>query len=362
MVSERQIIRRHLDCAAPDERDIYADMRAAVIEEFKQPLVVREREVPVPGADEVLIKVEACGVCHSDLSIADGDWPQLKRLIKTPLIPGHEVVGRVVKRGDQVQHLEAGDRVGVAWLHWSCGSCELCKEGLENLCTNQSITGGSVDGGFAEFIKAKASHAIKVPDALDPSEAAPLFCAGVTVYRAVKNSGIKPGQRLAIFGVGGLGHLAVQVARTFGADVIAVDIATDKLELAKSLGADQVINASTEDVLKTLRSLGGVHAAIVTSSAKAAYTQAFYAVRSAGSLMVVGLPAEDISFPAILMREIRIRSVATGTRDDLRETLNLAAAGKIRCLIETSGLDKVNDIFSQMRHGQIRGRVVINAF
>ena len=337
-------------------------MRAAVIEEFKQPLVVRDIEVPVPDGDEVLIKVEACGVCHSDLSIADGDWPQLKRLIKKPLIPGHEVVGRVVKRGDKVQHLDAGDRVGVAWLHWSCGACELCKEGMENLCPNQTITGASVDGGYAEYIKAKASHAIKVPERLDPSEAAPLFCAGVTVYRAVKNSGVQPGQRLAVFGVGGLGHLAVQIAKTFGAKVIAVDIAADKLDLAKSLGADQTINAATDDALKTLRGIGGVHAAIVTSSAKAAYTQAFYGVRAAGSLMVVGLPSEEISFPAILMREIKIRSVATGTRDDLRETLNLAAAGKIRCLTETTGLEEINHVLDQMRHGQIRGRVVINRF
>jgi len=337
-------------------------MKAAVIQEFKQPLVLQDVDIPVPGADEVLIKVEACGVCHSDLSIADNDWPQLKRIIKKPLIPGHEVVGRVVKAGDKVQHLQAGDRVGVAWLHWSCGTCEFCQEGLENLCPNQAITGGSVDGGYAEYIKAKASHAISVPAALDPAAAAPLFCAGVTVYRAVKNAGVQAGQRVAVFGVGGLGHLAVQIAQTLGAKVIAVDVANDKLELAKELGADEVINAANEDVLKIFRAMGGVHAALVTSSAKAAYNQAFYAVRSAGTLMVVGLPAEELSFPAILMREIKIRSVATGTRIDLRETLNLAAQGRIRCLIETSNLSKVNEIFNQMRRGQIRGRIVINSF
>lgn len=337
-------------------------MRAAIIEEFKQPLAVRDVDVPVPESNDVLIQVEACGVCHSDLSIADGDWPQLKRLVKKHVIPGHEVVGRVIKRGDQVRDLAVGDRVGVAWLHWSCGACELCKEGLENLCPNQTITGLSVDGGYAEFIRAKASHAIKVPAALTPAAAAPLFCAGVTVYRAVKLAGVQPGQRVAVFGIGGLGHLAVQIAATFGAKVTAVDVAADKLELAQQLGAVQVINAATEDALKILRGMGGVHAAIVTASAKAAYNQAFYAVRPAGTLMVVGLPPEELSFPAILMREIKIRSVATGTRDDLRETLNLAAAGKIRCLIETSELGEVNDIFGQMRQGQIRGRVVIDRF
>jgi propanol-preferring alcohol dehydrogenase len=337
-------------------------MKAAVIQEFKQPLVVEDVAVPVPEADDVLIQVEACGVCHSDLSIADGDWPQLKRMIKKPVIPGHEVVGRVVKRGDNVPNLQVGDRVGVAWLHWSCGECELCREGLENLCPRQAVTGASVDGGYAEFIRAKASHAMPVPAGLDPAEAAPLFCAGVTVYRAVKLAGIQPGQRVAVFGVGGLGHLAVQIAKTFGAEIIAVDVTSDKLALAQQLGATQLLNAITDDVSKAFRSLGGVHAAIVTSSAKAAYTQAFSAVRAAGTLMVVGLPPEELSFPAILMREIKIRSVATGTRDDLRETLGLAATGKIRCLIETRDLGKVNETFAQMRQGQIRGRVVINKF
>ncbi|HLJ87825.1 MAG TPA: zinc-dependent alcohol dehydrogenase [Candidatus Angelobacter sp.] len=333
-------------------------MRAAIIQEFKQPLVLQQVEIPTPDADEVLIKVDTCGVCHSDLSIAEGDWPQLKRMIKKPLIPGHEVVGEVVKKGANAS-LEIGDRVGVAWLHWSCGTCELCQEGLENLCPNQSITGASVDGGYAEFVKAKASHALKVPAALNSAEAAPLFCAGVTVYRAVKNAAIKPGQRVAVFGVGGLGHLAVQIAKAFGASVTAVDIAEEKLQLAKQLGADHTINAASEDVVKTFRKQGGVHAALVTSSSSTAYNQAFYSVRGAGSLMVVGLPPEDIAFPAIMMREIKIRSVATGTREDLREVLNLAAEGKIRCLVETSSLEKVNDVFEQMRQGQIRGRIVL---
>ncbi|HLY98509.1 MAG TPA: zinc-dependent alcohol dehydrogenase [Candidatus Angelobacter sp.] len=334
-------------------------MKAAVIQEFKQPLVLQDVEVPSPQADEVLIKVEACGVCHSDLSIAEGDWPQLKRMIKKPLIPGHEVVGRVVKTGDNVRDLAVGDRVGVAWLHWSCGECELCREGLENLCPKQSITGASVDGGFAEYLRAKASHALKVPGNLTPEEAAPLFCAGVTAYRAVNNAGIQSGQRLAVFGIGGLGHLVIQIAKTFGARVIAVDIAEDKLKLGRDLGADQTVNAATEDVAKAFRAMGGVHAAVVTSSSKAAYNQAFYAVRPAGALMVVGLPAEDLAFPAILMREIKIRSVATGTRDDQRAVLGLAAAGKIRCLHETCSLTGINEVLDRMRQGHIQGRVVI---
>ena len=334
-------------------------MKAAIVREYKQPLQIEEAEIPVPGPDEVLIKVEACGVCHSDLHIAEGDWTHLLRIIKRPLIPGHEVAGRVVQKGSAVDHLDIGDRVGVAWTHWTCDVCELCKEGHENLCTSQMITGATVDGGYAEFIKAKASHALKVPDALTSEEAAPLFCAGVTVYHAIRTSGIKPGQRLVVFGIGGLGHLAVQIAKCFGAHVIAIDIADDKLEFARRLGADKTMNASNEEVVKQIRKMGGAHVAVVTSAAKAAYDMAFYAVRSSGTLMVVGMPAEDLSFPAIMMREMRIMSSATGTREDLREVLELAASGKVRCQVETRPLEQVNEVFEEMRRGKITGRVVL---
>ncbi len=334
-------------------------MKAAIVREYKQPLQIEDAVTPVPGPDEVLIKVQACGVCHSDLHLAEGDWTHLLRIIKRPLIPGHEVVGPVVQKGDLVTNLEIGDRVGVAWTHWTCGECDLCKEGHENLCTRQMITGATVDGGYAEFIKAKASHALKVPDALSSEEAAPLFCAGVTVYHAIKSSGIKPRQRLAVFGVGGLGHLAVQIAKCFGAQVIAVDIADDKLEFAKRLGADVTLNAANEDVVKQIRKMGGAHVAVVTSAAKAAYDMAFYAVRSSGTLMVVGMPAEDLSFPAIMMREIRIMSSATGTREDMREVLELAAAGRVKCQVETRKLEQVNEVFEEMRTAKITGRVVL---
>jgi len=334
-------------------------MKAAVIHEYKQPLSIEDAPMPKPEADEVLIKVEACGVCHSDLHIAEGDWAQLQRVIKRPLIPGHEVVGRVIEKGAAVTELQVGDRVGVAWTNWTCGECELCKEGHENLCSHQAITGASVDGGYAEFIKAKASFSLKVPENLSSEEAAPLFCAGVTVYRAIKNSGVKPGQRLVIFGIGGLGHLAVQIAKTFDAQVIAVDISDDKLEFARALGATTTFNAATEDAVKVIRKMGGAHVAVVTSGAKKVNDQAFYAMRSSGRLVVVGMPAEDLSFPAIMMREVQIGSSATGTRQDLREVLDLAAAGKVRCTIETRPLEAINEVFEQMRQGKITGRVVV---
>ena len=334
-------------------------MKAAILHEYKEPLRIEETEVPVPAADEVLIKVQACGVCHSDLHIAEGDWTHLLRIMKQPLIPGHEVVGLVVDKGATVKDLEIGDRVGVAWTHWTCGECELCLEGRENLCSKQMITGATVDGGYAEFIKAKASHVLKVPDSLSSEEAAPLFCAGVTVYHAIKSSGIKPRQRLVVFGVGGLGHLAVQIAKCFGALVIAVDIADDKLDFARRLGADTTMNAANEDVVKQIRKMGGAHVAVVTSAAKKAYDMAFYAMRSSGTLMVVGMPAEDLSFPAIMMREMRIMSSATGTRQDVREVLELAASGRVKCQVETRNLDQVNDVFEEMRAARITGRVVI---
>jgi alcohol dehydrogenase, propanol-preferring len=334
-------------------------MKAAIVREYKEPLQIEDAEIPVAGPDEVLIKVQACGVCHSDLHIAEGDWTHLLRIIKRPLILGHEVVGLIVQKGDAVDHLEIGDRVGVAWTHWTCGECDLCQEGRENLCKKQMITGATVDGGYAEFIKAKASHVLKVPEALTSEEAAPLFCAGVTVYHAIKSSGIKPRQRLVVFGVGGLGHLAVQIAKCFGAQVIAVDIADDKLEFARRLGADSTMNAANEDVVKEIRKMGGAHVAVVTSAAKKAYDMAFYAVRSSGTLMVVGMPAEDLSFPAIMMREIRIMSAATGTREDMREVLELASTGRLKCQVETRTLEQVNEVFEEMRAAKITGRVVL---
>src|ERR1035441_2942579 len=215
-------------------------MKAAVLHAFKTPLVLEEVARPEAGADEVLIEVEVCGVCHSDLHVADGDWTQLAGIIKRPLILGHEIVGRVVERGAAVQSVQVGERVGVPWVQWTCGQCEFCREGSENLCVRQRITGVMVDGGYAEYAKAPASHVVKIPDTLPCEQAAPLLCAGVTVHRALKQSKIRAGQRLAVFGVGGLGHIAVQIGRAAGAEVTAIDVSEEKLALAKSLGASQI--------------------------------------------------------------------------------------------------------------------------
>jgi propanol-preferring alcohol dehydrogenase len=336
-------------------------MRAAVLREFKKPLVFEEVAHPQINAHEILLEVEACGVCHSDLHVADGDWAQLAGIVKKPVILGHEIVGRVVELGADVRELHVGDRAGVPWVHWTCGECEACREGNENLCAKQQITGVTVDGGYAELAKAPASHAVKIPENLSPVEAAPLLCAGVTVYRALHQVKLSPGERLAVFGIGGLGHLAVQIGSALGLEVTAIDIAEEKLALAKKLGAAAMINAGIQDAVKILRGTGGVHAAIVTSASKAAYDMAFYCLRPTGTLLVVGLPAENICFPPILMAagEVRILASAVGTRRDLREVLAMAAAGKIRCETSEHSLAGINELLGDLRRGKVSGRAVI---
>jgi alcohol dehydrogenase, propanol-preferring len=335
-------------------------MKAAVLHEFKKPLSIEEVDRPSPGENDVLIKVEACGVCHSDLHIMEGDWKQFGGITKIPLIPGHEIAGRVAEVGSAVRDLKTGDRVGVPWIHWSCGQCEFCREGFENLCSKQKITGCTVDGGYAEYIKAPATHATRIPEGISAAEAAPLFCAGVTVYRALKQAQLAPGQRLAVFGIGGLGHLAVQIGKEMGAEVTAVDVAEDKLALAASLGAVRTLNASSTNVAKDVRRAGGMHVVLVTSGSKAAYDMAFPCVRPTGRLMVVGLPAE-ICFPPIMMAagEVRVQASAVGTRQDLEEVLAMAAQGKLRCEISTRSLPEINTIFDEMKAGKIAGRIVL---
>lgn len=336
-------------------------MKAAILRDFKTPLVLEDVEQPQPGAHDVLIEVEACGVCHSDLHIADGDWPQLVPITKRPLILGHEIAGHVVEKGEAVNHLKLGDHVGVPWVYWTCGECDFCHAGNENLCTKQEITGVTVDGGYAEYVTVPASHATKIPEGLSSIEAAPLFCAGVTVYRALKHANIQPGQRLAVFGVGGLGHLAVQIGLGLGATVTAIDVSDEKLAQAKTLGASATLNATTVNVVKELRRSGGVHTAIVTSAAKKAYDTAFPCIRPTGTLLVVGLPAESICFPPIMMAatEVRIQASSVGTREDLEQVLALAAASKVHCQTSTQALAQVNEALDQLRNGQVSGRIVL---
>jgi propanol-preferring alcohol dehydrogenase len=316
---------------------------------------------PTPDAGELLVKIAASGVCHSDLHIASGEWEMLKRAAKFPLILGHEITGTVAAIGAGVTEFSLGDRVGVPWLHHTCGACEYCQSGRETLCGKQIITGVMVDGGYAEFAKAKASHTVKLPDALSFAEAAPLLCAGVTVYRAIKEAGLRSGETIAVFGVGGLGHLAVQIGKQLGFTVGAVDVTDEKLQLATDCGADWTVNAATTQAYKEIKAKGGAHVALVTSGSKAAYETALRSLRKAGTLMIVGMTPEPVplNIPAMLAGEYTIKASTVGTRQDLQEVLALAAAGGIHCHHKTATLAEINEIFAEMQSGNLVGRVVL---
>jgi propanol-preferring alcohol dehydrogenase len=282
-------------------------MKAALLREIGKLIELTDVPTPEPGPGEVLIHVDACGVCHSDVHLADGDWDMLRPITKTPLILGHEVIGTVHQLGGGVTDLKLGDRVGVPWLHWSCGDCEFCKEGREVLCSKQRVTGCTVDGGFAEFLTAPASHSVRIPDSLDTDETAPMLCAGLTVFRALKQSGLRAGQRLAVFGVGGLGHLAIQIAKALGAWTAAVDISDAKLTLATECCADAVFNSTASPVPKEMKKLGGMHVVLVTSGSKAAYETALRCLRKGGTLMIVGMAPEPISVSTVAMVSLEAR-------------------------------------------------------
>ena len=340
-------------------------MRAAVLREIGKPVTIEEVATPSPGAGEVLIRVEACGVCHSDLHLADGDWDLLRPITKVPLILGHEVAGTVAAVGEGVTQVKVGDRVGVPWIFWTCGECEFCREGRETLCVKQKITGCTVDGGFAEYLVAPATHAAPLPASLSAVEAAPLLCAGLTVYKAMKASGIlapqKAPQRIAVFGVGGLGHLAIQIARAFDIQVCAIDVTDEKLEFAKSLGAEWTVNGATEQVHKRLRAIGGAHVALVTSASPAVYETALRCLRRGGTMAVVGMANEPFRASAVslISGETRIIASAVGTREDLRELFELVEKFPIRCRVETRPLEAISETFDQLKRGGVTGRIVL---
>ncbi len=324
---------------------------------------IEEIPTPAPGAGEVLIKVAACGVCHSDLHLAMGEWDLLRPITKLPLVLGHEVAGVVAAVGEGVTDFAVGDRVGAPWLHWTCGECEFCSMGRETLCSKQQVTGCTVDGGFAEFVKAKAGHIAKLPDNLTFEEAAPLLCAGLTVHGALKKADVQTGQKFAVFGVGGLGHLAIQLAKSKGAEVVAVDVADDKLELAQECGADIVINAATTQAHREIKKAtgGGAHVVMVTSGSRAAYETALRSIRKAGTLAIVGMAPEPVPLSTVAMvsGEYRIVGSAVGSREELREVLRLAAEGKVKCKVETRAFDQVASVLNEMKEGRLVGRVVL---
>ena len=335
-------------------------MKAAVVNDFTKALVIADTAKPVPGPGEVLVKVETAGLCHTDIHAAHGDWPVKPTL---PLIPGHEGVGIVEEVGLGVTTPRVGDRVAMPWLGAACGTCEYCVDGWETLCEAQVNTGYGVDGSYAEYATANAAYVALVPDSVDPLDASVLTCAGVTTYKAIKLSGARPGSLVAVFGIGGLGHLAVQYAKISGATVVAVDINDEKLQLATELGADHVVNALTEDPVAAIKALGGAHAAISVAVAPKAFEQAFGSLRRGGTLVFVALPADNmVSLPIFetVLNGITVLGSIVGTRKDLAEVYAIHAQGRTRVIRETRRLDEVNECFEEVEKGNVKARIVFD--
>lgn len=335
-------------------------MKAAVVRKFGEPLTIEEVETPRPRRGEILVKVAASGVCHTDLHAAHGDWPVKPN---PPFIPGHEGVGHIVAIGEGVSHLKEGDRVGVPWLYSSCGLCEHCLGGWETLCESQQNTGYSVNGGFADYTLADAGYVGRLPDNVDFLEIAPVLCAGVTVYKGLKMTDTRPGQWVVISGIGGLGHMAVQYARAMGLNVAAVDIDDAKLALAERLGATITVNALKTDPASYLKQqMGGAHGVLVTAVSPKAFDQGQRMLRRGGTLVLNGLPPGDFPLPIFdtVLNGITVRGSIVGTRNDLQEALDFAGEGKVKATVASDRLENINDVFQRMIDGKIEGRIVLD--
>lgn len=336
-------------------------MKAAVVPELGRPLQIEEVPVPTPGPGEVLVKIMSTGVCHTDLHAAEGDWPVKPT---PPFIPGHEGTGTVAAVGAGVRTLREGDRVGVAWLHDACGQCEYCTTGWETLCEFQHNTGYGVNGTFAEYTIGAAPYVGRLPDRLGFAEAAPILCAGVTTYKGILEADVRPGEWLAISGVGGLGHLAVQYAKAMGLNVVALDVSEEKLALAKTLGADVAIDARLPDAAEQVKRAthGGAHGVLVTAVSRAAFNQALELVRRKGTISLVGLPPGNFETPIfdVVLKRVTIRGSIVGTRNDLAESLEFAGEGKVRAHIHRRSLDDINQVFADLHAGKVDGRIVLD--
>jgi propanol-preferring alcohol dehydrogenase len=341
-----------LDSAVPGE------YRAAVVERFREPLEIEQ----VPRSDlasgQVRVKVEASGLCHTDIHAAHGDWPVKPSL---PFVPGHEGVGIVAELGPGVTEVAVGDRVAMPWLAYACGVCDYCVSGRETLCLEQQNMGYSIDGGFGEYATAFARYVVQVPDGIDPLDAAPLTCAGVTMYKAVLVGGTRSTDLVAVYGVGGLGHLAIQYAAIAGGRVVAVDLYDEKLELARELGAEFTVNAKEEDPAEAIQRLGGADQSYAIAASPKAFEQAYGSLRRGGTLVFVGLPADNqVQLPIFetVLGGIRIVGSIVGTRRDLREVFELHGAGKTRLIREVRPLDSVNESMGDVEAGRVAARVV----
>lgn len=334
-------------------------MKAGIVKKFGKTIDIENTDKPKPGKHQALVKLISTGVCHTDLHALEGDWPVKP---SPPFIPGHEGVGEVVELGEDAVNFQVGDIAGNAWLWSACGNCEYCRRGWETLCHDQINGGYSVDGSFGEYMLIDTRYAPKIPEGSDLYEVGPVLCAGVTVYKGLKMSEAKPGDWVVISGIGGLGHLAVQYGVAMGLRVIAVDIADDKLELAKKHGAEIVINAADTDPAAAVQEqVGGAHAVLVTAVHEQAFGQAIGMSRRGGTIVFNGLPPGkfDVSVFDVVLNGLTVRGSIVGTRQDMIEALEFHAAGKIEPTYHRRPLEDLNDVFEEMRGGKIDGRVVI---
>jgi propanol-preferring alcohol dehydrogenase len=335
-------------------------MHVAIVEQFKKPLVLREWDIPTPGTGQILVKTEACGVCHTDIHAAKGDWPVKPAL---PFIPGHEGIGLVSAVGAGVTTVKEGDRVGVPWLHSACGHCEYCLSAWETICPAETFTGYNTNGAFAQYLLADPNYVAHIPAGLSAAQAAPIICAGVTSYKGIKQTEAKPGEWLAVSGIGGLGHLAIQYAKHMGLKVCAVDIDDGKLALAKRLGADATVNAKVGDPSAAVKQAtsGGAHGVLITAPSLSAFKQGVAMTRKHGICVLVGIPPGDFSLPLfdVVAECISIRGSFVGNREDLAESLSFAVEGKVKADIELQPLAAINEVFTRLEHGDVPARVVL---
>jgi alcohol dehydrogenase, propanol-preferring len=331
---------------------------AAVLPRANSPLEFEDRQVPEPGPGQVLVRVAACGVCHSDLHLQEGWFPYTS----WPVVPGHEVAGTIERVGDGVEWPEPGTRVGVPWLNDSCGHCPWCLAGDEVLCPERAVTGVSRDGGYQELMLAPAAFATPLPDGLPFLEAAPLLCAGLTVWGGIVHGGFRPDDRVAVIGLGGLGELAIRYAVAMGGRVAVISRSAAKAEEARELGAELFIDAGSTDPADALRRWGaGADLVLATAPSSELAQAAFRGLAPNGTLVMLGLDAAPIAVTArdLIPGRRRLMGSTTGTRRELRDALAFAAAHDVRPQVTSFGLRDANGVWEQLRDGRLRGRAVL---
>src|SRR5213080_3725544 len=332
-------------------------MRVVQVTRPNGPFEIAEREIPEPGAGQVRVIVEACGICHSDMFVKEGLWPGLQY----PRVPGHEVAGRVDALGGNVTEWKKGQRVGVGWHGGHCFVCEQCRRGDFAMCVNRKVTGIDFDGGYAEYMIAPAAVLAAIPDEVPAAEAGPFMCAGVTVFNALRNSGARAGEVVAVHGIGGLGHLGIQYARQMGFETVAINRGNDKEPLARQLGAHHYIDATAMDVVSELQKLGGAKVILATAPNAQAISVLVDGLAPSGKLLVPAAPAEPLTINvfSLITKRGSVAGWYSGTARDSQDTLEFSSLSGVHPMIEKYPLDRVAEAYEQMHSGKVRFRVVL---